>query len=117
MDGFSIISFSKTGNMTLPWRVSGIADFDGDGKADILWSDPSGIRAIWLMNGQVVSDYEFLSGNANTSVIAGTGDFNGDGKADILLRDFAGNVTALLMDGTTITSSNSLGNVSDRQAQ
>jgi hypothetical protein len=27
------------------------SDFNGDGKADVLWQNSSGARAIWLMNG------------------------------------------------------------------
>jgi len=26
------------------------SDFNGNGKADVLWQDSSGARAIWLMN-------------------------------------------------------------------
>src|SRR5438477_5232799 len=34
------------------WQVQGIGDFDGDGKADILWRNIStGENYIWLMNG------------------------------------------------------------------
>src|SRR5205809_561890 len=34
------------------WQVKGIGDFDGDGKADILWRNSStGENYIWLMNG------------------------------------------------------------------
>jgi len=34
------------------WQVQGIGDFDGDGKADILWRNSStGENYIWLMNG------------------------------------------------------------------
>src|SRR2546427_808983 len=34
------------------WQVKGIGDFDGDGKADILWRNAvTGENYIWLMNG------------------------------------------------------------------
>src|SRR5213595_2530469 len=34
------------------WQVQGVGDFDGDGKADILWRNTStGENYIWLMNG------------------------------------------------------------------
>ena len=36
----------------LNWQVAGTGDFDGDGKADILWRNLStGENYIWLMNG------------------------------------------------------------------
>jgi hypothetical protein len=29
----------------------GVGDFNGDGKADILWRHTSGTTAVWLLNG------------------------------------------------------------------
>ena len=33
------------------WHAVGARDFNGDGKADILWQNDNGTPAIWLMNG------------------------------------------------------------------
>ena len=33
------------------WHVDAAADFNGDGKADILWQNDSGLPAIWTMDG------------------------------------------------------------------
>ena len=43
--------------MTDPsWIVLRVADFDGDGKKDLLWHNTStGQTAIWLMNGLTAS--------------------------------------------------------------
>jgi hypothetical protein len=32
-------------------QIAGVGDFNGDGKADILWRDASGEAYIWLVNG------------------------------------------------------------------
>ena len=36
------------------WHVKGAEDFNGDGKADILWQDDSGQAMVWLLNGTTV---------------------------------------------------------------
>jgi hypothetical protein len=37
------------------WSIVGAGDFDGDGKADLLWrNDATGSTDIWQMNGQHV---------------------------------------------------------------
>ena len=34
------------------WKVAGVADFDADGKVDILWQNQSvGYLSVWYMNG------------------------------------------------------------------
>jgi len=92
------------------WRVAGVADFDGDGNADILWHDEtSGGSALWLMNCSgvlyvppVVRMMSYLETTPVAWHIAGVGDFNHDGRADILLRDpVTGANSMWLMNGTT----------------
>jgi hypothetical protein len=38
---------ATTGVPDLVWKVVGTGDFDGDGKADILWRNADGPNAIW----------------------------------------------------------------------
>lgn len=82
------------------------ADFNGDGKQDVLWyNSSSGDYAIWLMNGTTISSSATYTAAANWQVVTAR-DFNGDGKADILWRNSAtGAVVLWQMNGTTMTSS------------
>lgn len=61
-------------------------DFNGDGKADVLWRNRiTGAVVIWRSANIATPQY---AGSATEAwVIVGTGDFNGDGKADILWRN------------------------------
>ena len=65
----------------------GTGDFNGDGKADILWQNNSGTPAIWLMNGTSVTGSGVLANPGTGWHAIGAGDFNGDGKADILWQN------------------------------
>ena len=93
------------------WSVAGIGDFNGDGKADVLWRNASGEVAAWLMNGASIADSGDLKSSGtpirpDTSwSIAGIGDFNGDGNADVLWRNSSGVLAEWQMDGTAIAAS------------
>jgi FG-GAP-like repeat len=86
-------------------------DFNGDGKADILWQNSStGQRVIWLMNGTALQSTVSLGTVATSWSITGSGDFNGDGKADILWQNNStGQRLIWIMNGITHTSTVSLG--------
>src|SRR5204862_142467 len=80
------------------------ADFNGDGRADILWRNSStGENHVCLMNGTTITG----GGSVRTEPdqnwkVAGGGDFNGDGTADILWRySPTGENYVYLMNGTT----------------
>ncbi|HEY4300520.1 MAG TPA: MBG domain-containing protein [Candidatus Didemnitutus sp.] len=82
------------------------ADFNGDGQADILWSNTAtGDRAIWYMNGTAIDSFGYLAGIPIEWKIVGTADFDGDGQTDIMWEDtITGDRSIWLMDGTTILS-------------
>ena len=83
---------------TLPdgWFLRGVADFNGDGKPDLLLYHPSYVlgadnnnrTAIWYLNNNV-----FLTGRFGPTIpdgwsVAGVADFNRDGHPDYVLNNF-----------------------------
>ena len=89
----------------LDWTIAGVGDFNGDGKADILWRNTNtGQNAIWLMNGTTLTSGGHPRRGTDLGwQIVGVGDFNGDGKADILWRNAPPGQNAIwLMNGTTL---------------
>ncbi|MBF0345476.1 MAG: VCBS repeat-containing protein [Nitrospirae bacterium] len=98
----------KTVNVTFNPSLTSVmkGDFNGDGKADILWRDNStGMVYITLMNGiKVLSQGVPATVNLNWQVL-GKGDFDGDGKDDILWQNTStGDVIVWLMNATSIAS-------------
>jgi alpha-tubulin suppressor-like RCC1 family protein len=86
------------------YSVKHVADFNGDGKDDLIFENTDGRIAILLMNGSVVTSAVYLVGAGGAWKVAQTGDFNGDGKADVLLRHTDGSLYLALMNGTTVAS-------------
>ncbi|NJM44905.1 MAG: VCBS repeat-containing protein [Alkalinema sp. RU_4_3] len=82
--------------------IAGIADFDGDQRADLLWRNNNGFVGLWTTDLTSVSGFklqrEFAVINPTTNAedtvspsgqytIEAVKDFNGDGKADIFWRN------------------------------
>jgi uncharacterized repeat protein (TIGR01451 family) len=97
------------------WRIAGSADFNGDGKPDILWQDPvSGATQVWYLGGaqgNVVANSANLAGT-NTWRIAAVLDLNRDGHPDLVWQDPASGLSqAWFMQGsmgTTVSSYSAL---------
>ena len=73
------------------WQIRGVADFNGDGKSDILWHHQGDGRLYaWFLggaNGVVTVDGSYLTPEAFTDTrwkIVQVADFNADGKNDVL---------------------------------
>src|SRR5207249_6543380 len=105
----------------LNWKIAGVGDFDGDGKADILWRNSStGENYIWLMNGLSTASQGSVNfvDPASGWQVQGVGDFDGDGKADILWRNTStGQNYIYLMNGLAVASQGSINSVGDQAWQ
>ena len=93
------------------WKIAAVADFNGDGKADLLWRDSlDGAFTVWSSTGSGFTPNTY--GNATVALgwsLQGAADFNGDGRADLLWRDGAGDVTVWTSNGAGVTP-NTYGN-------
>jgi hypothetical protein len=94
--GFTDNSANFTINAPPSWQIIGNADFNGDGKSDLLWRNTDGTITNWL----ATASGGFTDNSANFTIrtdgswqIIGSGDFNGDGRDDILWHNTDGTVT------------------------
>ena len=87
-------------------------DFNGDGKADILWRDTTnGNNAIWLSGNSASSQAVHPLVDLNW-VVAGIGDFNADHRSDILWRNAASGRNVIWFSANSSTTL-TIGTMSD----
>ena len=78
-----------------------VGEFNGDGKADILWRSATNEHIIWEMNGAAVSkNTQILAGGTNWQVVFGR-DLDNDNITDLIWRDSTdGNTGIWIMNGS-----------------
>ncbi len=109
-------TFSQTGQVIyrepkLEWKILGAADFNGDGRSDILWRNAvTGELVVMLMNGGSIASQAHVYREPNLAwKVVAQGDYDGDGKADILYRnETTGELYMLLMNGLAIAAAQSV---------
>jgi hypothetical protein len=112
MDGVARTStpvvLAETNENSRQWVPVARADFNADGKPDLLWRVDNGAVYVWYMDGVTLGTNVLIWPGTNAGDIAwvpmAAGDFNADGKADIVWRSVAsGRVVVWFMDGVTQT--------------
>ena len=89
------------------WRLAAVADFNGDGRPDLLWQHAStGSVRLWELDGAVVARSVVIGAEQDRDwQVAGGVDVDGDGRFDILWRHaHTGALRAWLMDDTAPTA-------------
>lgn len=83
------------------WKVRATADFNRDGKTDLVWQHTDGWIAVWFMDNTTVQDTRLLSIPQVTDpnwLVVGAADMNNDLRADIVWQNTAtGDVAVWLM--------------------
>jgi hypothetical protein len=92
---------------TSGWVPAGLADFNGDGRTDLLWYNAytGGIIA-WLLRGSSILQEAHYGTNTPNSgwTPLGIEDVSGDGRADLLwYHTYTGQVRAWLINGGSVS--------------
>jgi hypothetical protein len=90
-------------------------DYNGDGKADLLWQNATtGDVAIWQVDGTVIATSAIIGhgpAGSGWALVNGHDDYNGDGNSDLLWQNSAsGDVAVWTLNGTTLTGAAIIGN-------
>ncbi len=122
MNGITVTSSQGVDYTHPDWKISGIGDFNGDGKDDIFWrntvldlnSDGKGDGTNWmyLMNGKNIITNQFVDVVDPSWTLKTVADYDADGKDDIIWKQDSSGVNWMyLMDGPAISTSTQLNNL------
>jgi len=87
----------------LSYRIAGSADFDRDGREDLLFQNREGALAVWLLEGTRLLKTIALEPSRPDALgwsVAASADLNADTKPDLILQHSDGAIEVWLMDGT-----------------
>jgi hypothetical protein len=121
LNGRSVVSDADTGAITMnsstTWQKAGVADFSGDGYADVLVRNTStGQWYLYALNGRTILGGGATGGipmaaDLNWQPVA-VADFTGDDKADVLLRHSStGTWYLYALDGRSILGGGATGGI------
>ena len=77
------------------WQLAGLADADGDGEADLIWTGKTGGVAVWTLKNGSVAGQAVVGETGGGWMLAAIGDFDGDHRADLFWRSKDGALAAV----------------------
>ena len=112
MNGAQVQSAQTLGAVGVDWALAAVADFNGDGTADLLFRRSDGMLSLSLVSGAKILAGQVIGSIGPDFDLVGTADFNGDGRADMLFRRKSDGMLALyLVNGFQIVQFQFLGAV------
>jgi hypothetical protein len=106
VQGTTLLGWSYLAATAMPgWKIVATADFNGDGRPDLVWQNDSTRQAtVWYMGGLQGASrlgWAYLAANKVPGwKIGGASDFNGDGRPDLVWQnDATRSVTVWYMGG------------------
>jgi FG-GAP-like repeat len=108
-DGAEVVNTSTDGSVQAPagWKAVGTGDFNGDGRTDVLWHQPTaGTLSVWMMDNMTAtsaSDVDVSNPESSGWKVVSTGDMDGDGRTDIVWYNAGlGQLSFWLMNGVNV---------------